>query len=268
MEKLFQRRNLAMKLNSKVLPHIIKDLNLKSRGLVGYTIHKGVGHIAEISGVYRDLNPWRHTVNLIERTCSCRRWQITGLPCTHAISLICSYRGLELDDYVDSCYTVLKFKAAYEGWIEPMPDKTQWPQVDLGFKLWPPALHRAAGRPRSRRIRAAEEGGSKKRKKCKRCGQFGHIQKTCNETVYDSDAPPPAPPKPKRKRTKKLKEVITETGGAASSSTPKPMKKGAKKNKEVITEVVPTSLSTPLRLQQAPSSPFDLNYSPGALTRR
>jgi hypothetical protein len=94
-----------------------------------------------------------------------------------------------LDDYVDSCY-VFKFKAAYEGWIEPMPDKTQWPQVDLGFKLWPPALNRAAGRPRSRRIRAAEEGGSKKRKKCKRCGQFGHIQKTCNETVYDSDAPP------------------------------------------------------------------------------
>jgi len=76
------------------------------------------------------------------------------------------------------------------------------------------------------------------------------------------------PPKPKRKRTKKLKEVITVTGGAASSSTPKPMKKRAKKNKEVITEVVPTSLSTPLRLQQAPSSPLDLNYSPGALTRR
>jgi len=39
--------------------------------------------------------------------------------------------------------------------------------------------------------------------------------------------------------------------------------------KEVITEVMP-SPSTPLRLQQAPatpSSPFDLNCSPGALTR-
>ena len=36
MDKLFQRRRLAMKLNSKVLPHIVKDLNAKSRGLVGY----------------------------------------------------------------------------------------------------------------------------------------------------------------------------------------------------------------------------------------
>ena len=34
-------------------------------------------------------------------------------------------------------------------------------------------------------------------------GQLGHMQKTCNETVYDSDAPPPAPPKSKRNKTKK-----------------------------------------------------------------
>ena len=29
------------------------------------------------------------------------------------------------------------------------------------------------------------------------------MEKTCNEYVYDSDAPPLAPPKPKRKRVKK-----------------------------------------------------------------
>ena len=40
---------------------------------------------------------------------------------------------------------------------------------------------------------------------CKRCGQFGHMMKTCNETVYDSDAPPPALPKPKTKKNKKAK---------------------------------------------------------------
>jgi len=279
MDKLFQRRNLAMKLNTKVLPHIIKALNAKSRGLSGYSIHKGVGHLAEISGVYKDLTPWRHVVNLEQRTCSCKKWQLTGLPCNHAISLICSYRGLEFEDYVDTCYSVSKFKAAYEGWIEPIADRTHWPQVHLGFKLWPPQLKRAAGRPRSRRIKTVDEGGTKKRKKCKRCGLLGHMQKTCNETVYDSDAPPPAPPKPKRNKTKKKKEAAASPStpkikkpkkmkeAAASPSTPK--RKTAKKMKEVITEVMP-SPSTPLRLQQAPatpSSPFDLNCSPGALTR-
>ena len=56
--EVLSARTLAMKLNSKVLPHIIKALNAKSRGLVGYSIHKGLGHMAEISGVYRDLTPW------------------------------------------------------------------------------------------------------------------------------------------------------------------------------------------------------------------
>jgi hypothetical protein len=34
------------------------------------------------------------------------------------------------------------------------------------------------------------------------------IWKTCNEYVYDSDAPPPAPPKPKRKRGKKNVTIV------------------------------------------------------------
>jgi hypothetical protein len=37
--------------------------------------------------------------------------------------------------------------------------KKLWPQVDLGFKLWPPVLKRAAGRLRSRRIRGVDELG-------------------------------------------------------------------------------------------------------------
>ena len=53
-----------------------------------------------------------------------------------------------------------------------------------------------------------EEGGStsKGKRRCKRCGGLGHLQKTYNETVLDPDAPPPAPPK-KKKRTYKPKVV-------------------------------------------------------------
>ncbi|XP_015696631.1 uncharacterized protein LOC102717927 [Oryza brachyantha] len=213
MEKMYVRRNLAAKLTGKVLPHIMKDMHTKSRGLHGYVIHKGCEMTVEIEGVHRDLTPWTHTVNLPARQCTCNKWQLAGIPCSHAINLICSYRNVDLADYVDNYYSVSKFQAAYVGYIEPIPDKTQWPHVDLGFKLWPPKLKRAAGRPRTRRIMGAEEGGSgasHKRKQCKRCGQFGHMQKTCNETDYDSDAPPAAPPKPKRKRVKKQKEAIEE----------------------------------------------------------
>jgi hypothetical protein len=37
------------------------------------------------------------------------------------------------------------------------------------------------------------------------------MEKTCNEYVYESDAPPPAPPKPKRKRGKKNVTVPSST---------------------------------------------------------
>ncbi|WVZ98411.1 hypothetical protein U9M48_043860 [Paspalum notatum var. saurae] len=125
----------------------------------------------------------------------------------------------------------------------------------IGCFLWPPVLKRAAGRPRTRRMKGVEERGSKKRKQCKRCGRFGHIQKTCNETVYDSVVPSPVPPKPKRKRAKK-EEVVTEEV-EANPSTPK--RKRTKRKKEVIIKKVAASPSTPLRLQQGPSNPFDLS---------
>ena len=93
-------------------------------------------------------------------------------------------------------------------------------KVNMGFKLLPPILKRAAGSPRTRRYKGVEEGGSTKRRaKCKRCQGFGHLQKTCTEPVPDPDAPPPAPPKPKRAR-KKPKKVHVTTAPEASKDAP------------------------------------------------
>jgi len=165
-------------------------------------------------------------------------------------------------------------------------------QVQLEFKLWPPVLKRAAGRPRSRRIKSVAEGGSKKRKRCKRCGQLGHMQKTCNETVYDSDDPPPAQPKPNSNKAKKEKVAASTSTPknkrtkkekvAASTSTPKNKRtkkekvatststpKNKKTKKQVNTKVgaSPSTLEKLLHAPSTPTSPFDLNCSPGALTR-
>lgn len=62
----------------KKLPSVIKELNLKSKGL-HYLEARASPNIAEISG-----NGWRHTVNLEKNECSCRRWQICGLVVSHA----------------------------------------------------------------------------------------------------------------------------------------------------------------------------------------
>ena len=79
-----------------------------------------------------------------------------------------------MDDY----YSTEKFRAAYAGKIPSMTDKSQWINVDLGFKVHPPLQKAVAGRPRVQRIRGWQEPG-RKIVKCKKCKQPGHMEKTC-----------------------------------------------------------------------------------------
>jgi hypothetical protein len=56
--------------------------------------------LGEVEGVTRDLVHWRHIIDLQERKYTCRRWQITGLPYTHALCIITSIRGCNIEGYV------------------------------------------------------------------------------------------------------------------------------------------------------------------------
>ena len=43
-----------------------------------------------------------------------------------------------MEQYVHPYYSVQKLQAAYHGIIPMITDRDQWPEVDKGFKLWPP----------------------------------------------------------------------------------------------------------------------------------
>lgn len=142
---------------------------------------------AEITAVDKENREWRYPVDIAKETCSCRQWQVKGLPCIHALYFITSLRGpvSEIEPYVHEFYSVAKFKAAYADNIPAMVGKQQWDIVDPGFKLHAPVLRRPKGRPRKTRIRSSAEGagvGARKRK-CKRCGGFGHIARLCTNPV-------------------------------------------------------------------------------------
>jgi hypothetical protein len=152
----------------------------------------------------------------------------------HAIAFIASRRA-QLEDFVHPYYSVQMFKLAYAVPVPPMPSKDEWEMVDPGFKLLPPLCKRAAGRPRKRRIHGVEEGGSSSqgKRRCKRCGGYGHLQKTCNETVHDADAPPPAPPAKKRRTYKpKVVEIIETTDEPSNKNKRKASTKGKQPSKK------------------------------------
>jgi hypothetical protein len=76
-----------------------------------------------------------------------------------------------------------------------MIDKKQWPAVNLGFKLWPPILKRAAGRPRERRYKSTAEGKQeniKKVQKVQNCHNSAISASTPPRTIICASTPPRA----------------------------------------------------------------------------
>ena len=56
----------------------------------------------------------KFAVDLNSTTCGCRRWDLTGIPCHHAV---CCMNRLQLDpyEYVDAAYSVKTYRDAYSG---------------------------------------------------------------------------------------------------------------------------------------------------------
>jgi hypothetical protein len=176
------RKLVASKLQGKILPHIVQKLREDSYNLDIEVITSSPDGIAEVCAKGTSGTSFRFVVNLTERTCSCRAWQGSGIPCKHAIAYITSIPAAKLEDYVDECYSVEKFKIAYEGSVPCIPDKSMWPKATHGFFMHPPLLKSTAGGRRKNRMKSALEGGSSTKKKqheCPVCHQLGHHWYKC-----------------------------------------------------------------------------------------
>jgi hypothetical protein len=169
MEKRYIRRKLGQEWADGIIPQVMKDLHEISKNMKVVKIMISDEDFAEVTLLDEWNNQRRHTVDLKNNSCSCREWQVTGKPCKHALAWILSNRGMKIDDYVHEYYSVARFRAAYEGRVEPMLDRSQWPEVNLGYKVWPPLLGRAPGRLKVQRIRGCIEKKQNKRKvRCRR----------------------------------------------------------------------------------------------------
>ena len=129
---------------------------------------------------------FRFVVNLDQKTCDCRRWDITGLPCRHAWTAI-NHMRLEGQHFISHNHTKAAYHAAYNIVINPIPQHTFWPNDLNNDVCMPPENRRMPGRPQvQRRKPAHEEGGKKhlktglrKQYKCRNCGKSGHNKAKC-----------------------------------------------------------------------------------------
>ena len=181
LELYNRRRKIGEKLDGDKLPIVVRQLNAMTRDLGHLRVVQGDRDQAEVTEITLEHEVIRHAVNLTAHTCTCREWQVSGKPCPHALALIISTRNPRMADYMDPCYSVHKYRLAYAGVIQPFPDRSQWPKVDLGFKLLAPLTKREVGRQRKNRIVGClEKAQGKPRTKgkwkvqCKRCLGMGH----------------------------------------------------------------------------------------------
>ncbi|WOH15663.1 hypothetical protein DCAR_0935206 [Daucus carota subsp. sativus] len=85
-------------------------------------------------------------VNLLKRTCACRKWDLTGLPCYHACACI-ALRNEPWENYIHDCYKKETYLQLYGHTLEPIVGPEFWEDTPEPKPL-APAVKIPAGRPK------------------------------------------------------------------------------------------------------------------------
>lgn len=96
-----------------------------------------------------------YVVNLRQRTCGCRKWDLIGIPCAHAISMIL-FDGGKPEDYVHEFYSIYAYNRCYSPIIYPIPSEEQWLKTTADPPI-PPRARAQSGRPKKLRKRQVDE---------------------------------------------------------------------------------------------------------------
>ncbi|KAG8372697.1 hypothetical protein BUALT_Bualt12G0093500 [Buddleja alternifolia] len=137
----------------------------------------------------------RCVVDLERHSCSCRKWDLSGILCKHAMSAINSQR-LNGEDFVDDYYTVQTYLRVYDNYVYPVNGPEKWNKTNLSSPL-PPNNPRGVGSPPEAKKLGIGEAPKKRRNrtrgkdkpnklkkimgtyKCSNCKEPGHNKKHC-----------------------------------------------------------------------------------------
>ena len=84
-------------------------------------------------------------VDLKNRNCACKRWQLTGIPCHHACACI-FFQKHNPQDYIHPYYERQRFIDLYSNLLEPINGEEFWEATNQQ-QILPPLVRVAPGRP-------------------------------------------------------------------------------------------------------------------------
>ncbi|XP_026459038.1 uncharacterized protein LOC113359658 [Papaver somniferum] len=121
----------------------------------------------------------RWDVSLTEKSCSCCVWDITGIPCIHAVAVGIHLR-VDLNSMVDDLHKVSSYKKAYAGKVKACAIEENWLEHEMRPNK--PKYKRKVGRPQLNRIRSDVEGRpnpEKSKRNCSGCGSSARNVRRC-----------------------------------------------------------------------------------------
>ena len=111
MKKIVNVQRIIEKSDGPLTPNASKLYNVIKEDSSKYRVTWNGGNKYQVNG------PWGEqcTVDVSSKTCSCRRWELTGMPCKHAVAAIndMGNNGIEVglpEAWVKSCYWLSTWK--------------------------------------------------------------------------------------------------------------------------------------------------------------
>ena len=124
---------------------------------------------------------YNREVNLASRTCDCRKWQHSGIPCGHVIAVSRFLGQNTCVQYVQDWFKKAKYQATYAEAVNFVGEFHEWEYPTNIQPIKPPRMDNPQpGRPKNtNRIRS--QGEEPRLRHCGRCGEAGHTRGQCKQ---------------------------------------------------------------------------------------
>ncbi|XP_075094700.1 uncharacterized protein LOC107792641 [Nicotiana tabacum] len=180
MELIYTRRTESNQWVTRLTPSMEERLEKESLNISSLQVLTSSGTKFEVRGDTIEF------VDVDHCDCSCRGWQLTGLPCCHAIAVMVCL-GRDPYDYCARYFTADSYRSTYSESIHPIPSLERPKKKDASqaaVTVNPPPTRRPPGRPTTKKVGSHEV--TRRQLQCSRCKGTGHNKSTCKEVLLES----------------------------------------------------------------------------------
>ena len=127
------------------------------------------------------------------KTCTCRVWELSGIPCAHALAVM-REEQINHIQFVHKCYSTEMLRITYSHTLKPLNGSNLWvpyqdnPILPAKFKERKRGILKFKRRLEEGETRSCGPYGSLSRSghnvRCSKCGRQGHNKKTYTQRVY------------------------------------------------------------------------------------